>query len=64
MTKRLRHLAEIIARALRAMIGAPDYDRYVTHVRSAHPGREPMTCEDFTLDRLNHRYSKPGARCC
>lgn len=64
MTRHLSHLVEVIASAVRAMIGAPDYARYVAHIRSAHPGREPMSCEDFALDRLNHRYSRPGARCC
>jgi uncharacterized short protein YbdD (DUF466 family) len=53
-----------IARALRAMLGAPDYERYLEHVRAVHPGREPMTAEQFAEDRLNSRYSTPGARCC
>jgi len=53
-----------IARAMRAVLGAPDYERYVAHVQSAHPDREPMTCQEFMRDRMENRYSKPGSRCC
>jgi uncharacterized short protein YbdD (DUF466 family) len=60
MLARLR----IAARTLRTVLGAPDYERYVAHVRARHPGREPMTREAFVRDRLEARYSKPGSRCC
>lgn len=52
------------AAIVRRIIGVPDYDRYVAHVRAAHPGATPMTCEEFTQERLKDRYSKPGTRCC
>ena len=53
-----------IAQAVRAMLGAPDYERYLAHVMEAHPGCEPMTRDQFMKDRLENRYSKPGTRCC
>ena len=53
-----------IARVLRAVLGAPDYERYVEHVKVAHPEREPMSCDQFMRDRMNDRYSRPGTRCC
>ena len=53
-----------IARVLRAVLGVPDYERYLVHVRSAHPGCVPMTCEQFMDDRMRSRYSRPGSRCC
>ncbi len=53
-----------IARVLRAVLGAPDYERYVKHEKVAHPGREPMSCDQFMKDRMNDRYSRPGSRCC
>jgi uncharacterized short protein YbdD (DUF466 family) len=49
---------------VRAIIGAPSYDRYLDHVRSAHPERSPLGRDDFIRRRLDERYSKPGARCC
>jgi uncharacterized short protein YbdD (DUF466 family) len=53
-----------IARGLRAMLGAPDYERYVAHMCAAHPGRQPMSREEFQCERLESRYNKPGSRCC
>ncbi|HUQ47647.1 MAG TPA: YbdD/YjiX family protein [Gemmatimonadaceae bacterium] len=53
-----------IARVLRAVLGAPDYERYVEHVSLAHPDIKPMSCEQFMKDRMNDRYSRPGSRCC
>jgi uncharacterized short protein YbdD (DUF466 family) len=53
-----------VAAALRQVIGAPDYERYVTHVRLCHPGAEPIAVEEFYRARLEDRYNKPGAKCC
>ena len=49
---------------LRRVVGVPDYDRYLAHVREAHPGSAPMTRAEFEQARLEDRYSKPGQRCC
>ncbi len=53
-----------VARGLRAMLGAPDYDRYLAHARWAHPECEVLSREAFFRDRLEARYSRPGSRCC
>ena len=52
------------ARAVRAMMGAPDYERYLAHVRARHPDVEPLSREAFVRERLEARYSRPGSRCC
>ena len=57
---RLRRAARIV----RTVIGAPDYERYVAHVRRCHPDATPLTREAFVRERLEARYAKPGARCC
>jgi uncharacterized short protein YbdD (DUF466 family) len=49
---------------VRRIIGVPDYDHYVAHVRAHHAGVEPVTREEFTRQRLADRYSRPGSRCC
>ncbi|MGI9042642.1 MAG: YbdD/YjiX family protein [Gemmatimonadaceae bacterium] len=64
MTDRIRLVVNSIARLLRAVLGAPDYDRYLSHTLAAHPGRMPMTRDQFFCERLENRYSKPGSRCC
>lgn len=53
-----------VARVLRRIIGAPDYERYVLHVRAAHPGEEPMSEAQFAKMQLESKYSRPGTRCC
>jgi uncharacterized short protein YbdD (DUF466 family) len=56
----LRRAASVV----RTVVGAPDYERYVTHMRDHHPGCEPISLDEFMRQRLESRYSKPGARCC
>jgi len=53
-----------IARSLRQVLGAPDYERYVGHMVACHPDRAPMSRAAFEQERLASRYSRPGARCC
>lgn len=64
MTERFGITLSGIARGLRAMLGAPDYERYVAHVQVAHPGATPMSREEFACERMESRYNKPGSRCC
>ena len=55
------------ARTARLMVGVPDYDTYVEHRRTHHPGEPVMTYEEFYLDRLKARYTIDKDRlrgCC
>ena len=49
---------------LRTIIGVPDYDRYLRHMRAQHPGCVVKSRADFANERLTARYSRPGSRCC
>ena len=60
----LRGLARSAASGARFVVGAPDYDRYVCHMKERHPDRVPLSRRDFERQRLEDRYSRPGARCC
>jgi uncharacterized short protein YbdD (DUF466 family) len=63
----VRRVADLLARVgsvVRRVIGAPDYERYLAHVRHAHPGTTPLACDAFARDVLARRYEKPGSRCC
>lgn len=67
MTERIARFAAALGRiatVLRQVAGAPDYQRYVAHVRGRHPGVEPLAWDEFYRSRLEERYNKPGARCC
>lgn len=52
----------------RMMIGVPNYDAYVAHVRATHPDAPVMTYEEFFRNRLDARFgggtSTRGFRCC
>lgn len=60
----VRRLLQGARRVLRALVGAPDYERYLEHVRSRHPEREPMGRAEFERQRLAARYDSPGSKCC
>jgi uncharacterized short protein YbdD (DUF466 family) len=53
-----------VLRVVRTVIGAPDYDRYIAHMRDHHPGCEVASRDEFMTQRLESRYSRPGSRCC
>ena len=53
-----------VAKVVRTIIGVPDYDRYVAHVKECHPGQPPMTRDEFAKSRMEARYNQPGNRCC
>lgn len=57
-------VARRVAAVIRRIIGVPDYDVYVAHLRECHPGQAPMSERDFHRERLSARYSQPGNRCC
>lgn len=60
IAERLRQLGSLLHR----IIGAPDYDAYLSHVRQCQPGANVMTRDEFVAARLADRYSRPGSRCC
>jgi uncharacterized short protein YbdD (DUF466 family) len=49
---------------LRTIIGVPDYDRYLRHMRAHHPECVVKSRADYANERLMARYSRPGSRCC
>lgn len=57
-------VARRVGNVIRQIIGAPDYDAYLAHVKAHHPGQTPLTENEFRRERLGARYSKPGNRCC
>lgn len=49
------------------LIGIPDYDNYVEHMKTNHPDKPYMSYEEFFRERQNARYGgdgKGGMRCC
>jgi uncharacterized short protein YbdD (DUF466 family) len=52
------------ASVIRAVLGVPDYERYLAHMRTAHPGDRVMSETEFRITRMNDRYNKAGSKCC
>jgi uncharacterized short protein YbdD (DUF466 family) len=51
----------------RLMVGVPDYETYVRHRRTVHPGLPVMTYEEFFRERRDARYAVSKGRfraCC
>ncbi|MFL5350819.1 MAG: YbdD/YjiX family protein [Hyalangium sp.] len=48
----------------RLIIGVPDYDTYVEHMRAHHPERPVMSYPEFFNERMQARYRGGGGRCC
>ena len=61
---RFRDRVRRALRIVRTMIGEPDYDQYVSHMREHHPGCEIASRDEFVRQRMESRYSRPGTRCC
>lgn len=55
-----------LAQSLRLMVGIPDYDTYLAHMRQRHPGQVPMDRAAFVRNRVQARYGGAGGsgRCC
>lgn len=64
MHARLRLLLDTCRQMARLMVGVPDYNAYLRHMRQAHPERTPMSYEAFFRDRQRARYGGGQGRCC
>lgn len=53
-----------LRQAVLRILGAPDYEQYVEHMREHHPEDPVLTRDAFMRERLAARYERPGARCC
>jgi uncharacterized short protein YbdD (DUF466 family) len=61
---RIRPALSAIARALRAIAGVPDYDRYLSHMQRHHPGVVPLSAAQLFATRQRERFDRPGGKCC
>ena len=59
-----RTRVERLASAVRQVLGMPDYQAYVRHLRQAHPGCPVPSPREFFALYLEHRYGNGPTRCC
>jgi uncharacterized short protein YbdD (DUF466 family) len=61
---RVRYVAGEGQRACRKIFGVPEYDAYLAHFRTAHPGEVPLNRGDFLAWALERKHAGTAARCC
>ncbi|MET0226072.1 MAG: YbdD/YjiX family protein [Dokdonella sp.] len=67
MTVAVRDLRSFWQRAVRIgrqIIGVPDYENYLAHLRRHHPERALPSYAEFFNERQEARYKGGGGRCC
>lgn len=57
----LAKAGKYLGQAAKLMIGMPDYDNYVEHMRVNHPDQTPMTYEEFSVSGRTRYGGKGGA---
>jgi len=60
----LQSRVRLLLRTLRAVIGAPDYDRYLERHAQCHAGSSPLDRKAFYAAFLSWRYEAGPNRCC
>lgn len=66
ITRTGRYVSRYVSQSLRLMVGVPEYDNYVMHMRDKHPGQPVMSYEKFFRERQEARFGGNGkiSRCC
>lgn len=65
MFKKISSAGSYLGQTARLMIGVPDYENYLEHMKRTHPDQTPMTYPEFFKERQDARYGgKGGFKCC
>ena len=64
MFKKIATAGKYLGQTASLMVGVPNYDTYVQHMQTNHPGKAIMTYEEFFINRQNARYGGATGRCC
>ncbi len=59
-----RGTGRYLATTLRLMVGVPNYDTYLEHMRVNHPDEKPMDYATFFRERQQARYGGKGRIAC
>ncbi len=49
---------------VRQVVGAPDYERYLRHHATRHPGEVPLSPRAYYADFVTRRFGSGPTRCC
>jgi uncharacterized short protein YbdD (DUF466 family) len=53
-----------VVATIRRLVGMPDYQGYVDHVRACHPERAVPSEREYYDQYLERRYGAGTSRCC
>lgn len=62
--ERARSAWRLLVQMGRLIVGVPDYDLYLAHMRRTHRDTAPMDREAFFANRIEARYGRGASRCC
>jgi len=62
--RNLRDRARAVRQAWLQIFGMPDYERYLAHMNSQHPGEPVLSRRDFCAQAIDRKYGRSGPRCC
>lgn len=62
--RRVRDLIQRGVADLRRVVGMPDYQAYVEHLRQYHPERPIPSEREFFAEYTETRYAAGPTRCC
>lgn len=60
----LRQRLERAMHTVHRIIGAPDYQGYLVHMRTKQPGCRVMSYDEFAREYQEKKYTQAGNRCC
>jgi len=62
---RTRRALGVLLGAVRQIVGAPDYQRYLAHHVARHPERSPLSQREYYAEFLSWQFGSGGpTRCC
>jgi uncharacterized short protein YbdD (DUF466 family) len=64
LRSRLTETVGQVRRAYLQVFGIPDYERYLAHAATHHPGEAPLSRRDFSARAIERKYSRAGPKCC
>jgi uncharacterized short protein YbdD (DUF466 family) len=60
----LRDRLRAVRQGYLQVVGIPDYERYVAHATSHHPGEPVLSRREFFRQAIDRKYGRSGPRCC
>lgn len=62
----ITRVARYLGQTMRLMVGVPEYETYVAHMKDTHPNQPVMSYREFFRERQEARYGGNGkvTRCC